>query len=46
MMNIKLFNIQRSNVKHQTDMKASGEDRGNPHQHDFEILECKVNLRL
>ena len=27
-------------------MKGSGKDRGNPHQHDFEILECKVNLRL
>ena len=26
-------------------LKGSGEDCGNPHQHDFEILQCKVNLR-
>ena len=25
-------------------MKGSGEDRGKPHQHDFEILRFKVNL--
>ena len=26
-------------------LNGSGEDRGNPHQHDFEILHCKVNPR-
>ena len=29
----------------QKDLKGSGEDPGYPHQHDFEILQCKVNLR-